>query len=175
MAKQDKEQLARMQGMEYALKIVKRGGVAALEKEIKLRNFINIPLNYTKKELNHMYRTISSNVYVNILTAMLYALHDSMGFGKQRLIKVMEAFDKAVKPAMDLDYMGQHYVRLSDYAVELNQKYNLGIDINRVAAVESENDEADPRTKLCDTKRVIEILRMEGYHKAAGFLERKLD
>ena len=175
MAKQDKEFYWRMQGMVYALKIAKEGGVEKLEKEIRLRNFLNAPFNCSEEQIRAWHHEISENIYTNLLSVMLYTLYDSFGFGKKRVERLKADYEKNTEVVQDLDYMGQHYVRLQDYAVELNKKYDLGIDVERIAACEEISDKRDDRTKWCETKRVLEMLHIAGYHKAAGFLEKKLD
>ncbi|MBR3762215.1 MAG: hypothetical protein IKK59_05675 [Lachnospiraceae bacterium] len=175
MAKQDKEFYWRMQGMIYALKIVKTGGKEALEKEIRMRNVLTAPLGCSEKQVRELYHIMSQNVYVNMLTAMMWTVHESFGFGKKRLEQLREDYNRNVEIITDLDYMGQHYIRLQDYAVELNQKYDLGLDIERIAACETQFDEKDERTRMCQIDRVLEMLRSGGYEAAAEFLEKKLD
>lgn len=175
MAKADKEFYWRMQGMVYALKIANEGGIEALEKEIRMRNFLCAPIGCPEKEVRKLYQNFSQNIYVNMLSVMLWTLHDSFGFGKSRLHRLKADYDKNTAVIFDLDYMGQHYVRLQDYAVELNKSYDLGIDVDRIASCEDIHDQKDERTRMCQIDRVLEVLRKEGYEKAADFLERKLD
>lgn len=175
MAKQDKEFYWRMQGLLYALKIVKDGGVEALEKEIRMRNVLPAPMGCDGKQVKELYSIMSRNVYINMLTAMMWTVHNSFGFGKKRLEQLREDYNRNVEIITDLDYMGQHYIRLQDYAVELNQKYDLGLDIERIAACETQYDETDERTRMCQIDRVLEMLRSEGFEAAAEFLEKKLD
>lgn len=41
-------------------------------------------------------------------------------------------FDEKVHGVGDLDGMGHHYARFEDYAIEANELYDLGIDIEKV-------------------------------------------
>lgn len=175
MAKADKEFYWRMQGMVYALKIVKESGVEALEKEMRMRNFLCAPIGCPEKEVRKLYHTFSQNIYVNMLSTMMWTLHDTFGFGKKRLEQLKDAFNKNAEAIYDLDYMGQHYVRLQDYAIEVNKKYDLGIDVERIASCEDVYDQRDERTRMCQIDRVLEVLRREGYEKAAEFLEKKVE
>ena len=43
MAKADKEYTWRMQGMTHALEVAKKSGVDGLEREVRMRGFINMP------------------------------------------------------------------------------------------------------------------------------------
>ena len=109
-----------------------------------------------------------------MLSAMLWTIHDSFKFGKTRLHRLKADFDRNVAAIFDLDYMGQHYVQLQDYAIELNKTYDLGIDVDRIASCEGVYDQKDERTRMCQIDRVLEVLRNEGFEKAAVFLESKL-
>lgn len=175
MSKSDKEFYWRMQGMLFALSIVKNGGAEALEREIRMRNITKAPLSYTEKQVKEFYQTITKNVYNNMLSAMMWTLHDSFQFGRTRLQRLKADFYKNTEAVADLDYMGQRYVRLEDYAIELNQKYNLNIDVDCIAACQSQYDEKDEATRMCRIDRVLEVMRNEGFTDAAAFLESKLE
>lgn len=94
--------------------------------------------------------------------------------GATRIKRFKEAFDKNVQSTLDLDYMGEHYVRLEDYAVELNEKFNMGINVERVAACQNSYDEEDEKYLTCKVDRVIQELMGGGYSEAADFLRAKL-
>lgn len=49
MAKINKEEAARREGMSYALRIAKEQGIDALEEDLKMRNAIGLPINVPKK------------------------------------------------------------------------------------------------------------------------------
>lgn len=75
---------------------------------------------------------------------------------------------------MNLDYMGEHYVTLEDYAVELNQKYDLRLDVIRAALATDMADKQDARVgKVDKVTGIINALRLAGYEDAAVYLERK--
>lgn len=171
----DKEWEARMQGMNYAYNIAKNDGVDVLEKEIKRRNILKLPLNMPAKNVEKYYNAIRANVYNNMLTAMLYAMHDTFGFGKKRLDRLKSAFDKLVASALDLDYMGEHYVKLEDFAVELNEKYDVGIVIDVVSATQDAFDDGREEFRSCKVDRVIRELRENGFCDAAEFLNKKMN
>lgn len=173
MARVDKEYELRMQGMLYALEVAKNKGVEALEKEVKMRGVTRAEITCKEEKVREMYQMMSQNVYINMLTVICWTLKENFGFGKQRLQKLKTAFDANAQIIQDLDYMGQHYVQLQDFAFELNNKYDLGLDIERIAACEDDYDKRDDRRKYCEIKRVLEILRMNGYRRAAAFLEEK--
>lgn len=175
MAKQDKEFMARMQGMIYAYRIAKESGIEALEKDIRKRNITNAPMKFSSRQIDEYYKFVLQNVHTNTLAIICWSLNDLWGFGKGRLNQLIEDFNKKLWDFSDLDYMGQYYIKLEDVAVELNKKYKLGLDIERIAACERMADENDERRRMCQIDRVLEVLRLEGFHKAAAFLEEKID
>lgn len=170
----DREFEARMQGMIYAYNLVKDGGVEALTKDMKRRNFLKAPMKFTASQIEEFYRELSTNLYNNMLTTVCYTLNNSFGFGAKRIKDFKRAFDSHVQYTLDLDYMGEHYVKLEDYAVELNEKFNMGIDVNRVAFCQDTHDEKEEKFRMCKVDRVIHELKENGFVDAAVFLENKL-
>ena len=65
MAK-DKFYESRMQGMIYALNKAKKEGVEALERDIKKRNLLKLPLTMTESQMNEVYETLAANIYNNM-------------------------------------------------------------------------------------------------------------
>ena len=171
--KRDKEFEARMQGMRYAYEYAKDKGVDELEKEMQRRNYTQIPLSVPEKSMRNFVEQVSTNVYNMMLTAFLYALHDTEGFGGTRIKRVKESFDKLVKATYDLDYMSAHYVTMGDYARELNELYNVDI-VDRVDHLQEIADEDHVDYRMCRIDRVLEVLKEDGFADAAEYLERKL-
>ena len=96
MARVNKEEQARREGMSYALDFVKKNGIEALEEDLKLRNAIGLPIGVPKKALDECTDRIKMCTIdtINILCAM--TLHDEFGFGKKRIEQFMKRFnDKA--------------------------------------------------------------------------------
>ena len=58
--------------------------------------------------------------------------------------------------------------------MEMNQKYDLGIDYIRVAACQDVHDEGDPNYRMCKIDRVLQELRENGFKDVAVFIEKKL-
>lgn len=174
MAKRDKEYEARMQGMLYALNVAKEHGVDYLEKEIKKRGVIKSPLAYTDKQIDEFWEQLSANLYATMTCVTGMVLHSAFGFGKQRLQKFREEFLNATNKTIDLDWLGEHYVTLEDYAVELNGKYNLGLDVARIAVCQESHDKGNEKYKMADMSHVLVELKEHGFEDAAEFLERKM-
>ena len=170
----DKFYEARIAGYIAAYQKVKQEGVEALKKDIEKRNLLKMDLNVTEKQMDEVYRELSANLYNNTITSVAWTLHNVFGFGKKRIIEFKKEFDRTVQDTLDLDYMGEHYVKLEDFAVELNEKYDLGIEIPRVAFCQDSHDEKEERYHMCKAERVISELREKGFEDAAAFLEEKI-
>lgn len=175
MAK-DKEFEYRMQGMSYAFQIAKKDGIDGLEKEIKRRNITKVPMSTTQAELRRIWDELCQNMYNNVTVCFLYALREEYGFGKVRTDRLMKRYQKAVNDVMDVDYMGEHYIRMEDYAVEVNEKLKVNLNVERVAASQEVYDETgrDSQFHTAKVEKIISELTKGGYEEAAEFLKRKL-
>lgn len=174
MAKRDKEYEARMQGMLYSVNVVKESGLEALEKDINKRGVLKAPLAYTDKQIDEFWKQLSENLYATMTCVTGMVLHDEFGFGKQRLHKFREEFQKATNASLDLDWLGGHYTTLEDYAVYLNEKYDLGLDVARIAVCQESHDKGNAKYKMANIDRVLTELKGNGFEDAAEFLERKM-
>ena len=86
-------------------------------------------------------------------------LRENFGFGKQRLLKFRNEFQNMTKSALDLDYLGSHYVTLEDYANELNEQFDMEIDASRVRNCQGSYDETDAKFRTVKLDKVLEELR----------------
>ena len=164
----------RMQGMVYACKMAKENGIEYLEKDIKRRGVLKADIIYKEKQLRELWDNLSKNLYTNMLVTVLWVLHDKYGFRKERLKKFRGYYDEAVRNTLDLDFMGEHYVKMQDYAVELNEQYKMDLDVNLVAFCEDSFDEKNPNYRDYEyVDGIIRTLRIAGYEDAAQFLEDK--
>ena len=163
MAKESKEFMARMDGMSYALRIAKEKGIEELEKDLKMRNFMKASTNYSKDEIKHFWNFISENCYNNMLTAVAVSLHECFGFGKDRLRKFKGYFDKIVCDTQNLDYMGEHYVKLEDFAIEdLSQKDLTYLSNARsISLLKQANTNLDNAIQCINNNNPIDIVELE--------------
>jgi hypothetical protein len=164
-----------MEGMVYALKIAEKEGVEALRRDIRKRGITQAPLKYSEKQIDEFVKYISKNVHANMLAIMCWSLNDVFGFGESRLKRLIADFEKKSWDFTDLDYLGQKYIKLEDVAVDLNKRYKLGLDIERIAMCEKMADDADTRRRMCEIDQVLEVLKGNGYGDAAAFLGRKIE
>ena len=170
----DKFYEARICGYIAAFQKAKEEGLEALERDIKKRNILKADLNLKEKDMDELFNELSRNLYTNTLTAVAWTLHTVYGFGKKRIVEFKKNFDKTVQYTLDLDYLGGHFVKLEDFAVELNEMYDLGIDVARVAYCQDNHDEGSENYRMCKIDLVLEALREGGFEDAAVFIEKKL-
>lgn len=173
MARIDKETKLRMEGYVQALVYAKEHGLEGLELDVKRRGYFGIPIQISKREVDKFMMNISENLVQTMNTVMLWVLHTELGFGKIRLRRIKEKFDKETNKIFDFDYMGNHYVRIDDYAVYLNEKYNLGMDADRIAACQDTCRYEKDNIGMVRLETMIKVLEENGYKDAAQFLKEK--
>ena len=163
-----------MSGKISALNIVKKDGVEALERDIKKRNITKIIMDIPEKEIDRIFVELGENLRSTVMTIVYTVLHDVFDFRKVRLHRFKDGFNKVFNDIFDLDYMGEHYVNLEDFTIEMNEKYDMGIDLRRVIVCQGLQDKSDKRYHMMKVERVIQELKEHGYKEAAEFLEIKL-
>lgn len=82
----------RNDGLALALKIVKEGGIEALEKEIKFRNVSQIHTGLARKDLEKALDPIKQMTLDTVLALSLLTLRDEFDMGKVRLERFMNRF-----------------------------------------------------------------------------------
>lgn len=173
MAKMDKTYQQRMEGMLFAHKIATEKGIDGLEEEIKLRNYLKLDIWADMDQVRELEEMLSQNLYNSFVSTMMFTIHDEFGFGKARLQKLKEAFDKKVENIFDLDWLGKHYVRFEDYAKYLEAEYGFKFDVARIAVLQDVADEKNDSVGKLDPLTTIAELREHGFDNAAKWLEGK--
>lgn len=164
----------RMQGMSQAYEIGKAEGIEGIGRELKMRGITGMSIAVSSSQIRKQWDTVCKGVYTNMLVCALYALKKEFGFGEKRMKRLKETFDEAVKNVTNLDWMGEHYVTLEDYAIELNEECGLNLDAVMAAASQECFDEKQELVKRCRVDRVLEELRNADYEDAAVFLEKRI-
>lgn len=175
MAKLSKEQQWRMEGYVQGFRYAKEHGIDALEKDIRLRGFLSIPIQITKKEVDNFILQISENLTHTMRTVMLWTLHETLGFRKKRLKRINEAFDRYTDKIFDFDTFGNHYVKIEDYAIEMNENYDLGLDVDRVAACQDTCRHEKQNVRMANVNDIVRKLKERGFDDAAEWLESRVD
>ena len=92
MARMNKEEQARREGMAYALRIAKEKGIDALEEDLKMRNAIGLPVGVDRKALNQFTENVKFNTVDTMVILMAVTLHDEFGFGEKRVQRAIDRF-----------------------------------------------------------------------------------
>lgn len=150
MAKIDTTYQARMDGMNYALRVAEEDGVEALRKEIEFRNENFVPLEINRRGLQEIYGMLAGRIIQTMLTMMLATLRDTNRFGEKRLKEFKVAFDKKCKEVDALDPYGEHYARISDYAQMLKEECNIDLDLKTILKIQEDTDKNDERLRRND-------------------------
>lgn len=112
MSKVNDKMEGRNEGIVFALKIAKDGGIEALEKEIQYRNITGISLNLTKKEIQDASWKAHVRATEVAIAISLVTLLDEFSFSRYQLNKFKDAFDEKVMVAAN-----------SDKSMEILQEY----------------------------------------------------
>lgn len=103
MARIDKEEQARREGMAYALRIAKEKGIDALEEDLKMRNATNIPVGLTKKVIDEWCNGMKAQTIDSIGILAMVTLRDGFGFGTKRLNRFRDIFNNKTECLMNPD------------------------------------------------------------------------
>lgn len=93
MSRADGEAMARIAGMEYALRRIREIGVEAFAKEILWRNRTRIGMTIKPQEIGEASEAIKAQTYDTMLVMALLVLHDEFGFGHDRLMRFERRFN----------------------------------------------------------------------------------
>lgn len=170
MAKTSKEFELRMQGMIAAQNIVKQGGIEALEKDIRYRGLTKAPIKVSQKEIEDFIAELSENLFVTVKTVSLMALKDVWGFGDKRLRQFEERFLKLTNDACDINWIGNHYVTLTDYAEYIQEEHGIKIETEVTDRCQRSNDKSNPLYKRVQLDKLVAKLSENGFEDAANYV-----
>lgn len=103
MARLNKEEQFRREGMNYALRIAKRDGIDALEQEIKFRNITELPCAISKKQCEELTENAKQNCIETIRVLACMVLLDEFDFGNAEIERFLARFNKKAECLAD-DY-----------------------------------------------------------------------
>lgn len=124
MAKVDREAMARLDGMDYALRRIRSIGIEEFEKELRNRNKSGMSLPLDNKQIQKELQKHQGAVLEFSLVLALATLHDEFGFGEKRAKKFRDLYMTGV------DYINQGYAYLEEYKQGIKEQ--LGIEVNLV-------------------------------------------
>lgn len=94
---------ARNQGIAFALKLAKAGGIEALEKEVEARKISGLSMTMAQKEVEHNIRTMQFHSTRVSIAIALITLLDEFRMSKMQVRKFKETFDRKVEEIIDKD------------------------------------------------------------------------
>lgn len=121
MSKMREYERGREDGLDLALRIVRDGGLEALEKEIKFRGITGIHTSMAVKDLDKASEKIKEMTMDTFTIMGIAALHDCFGFGQKRCQKWMDKFSEGA------DFLVDGLATWDDYIKSI--KDTIGIDL----------------------------------------------
>jgi len=123
MAKLDKEEQARRDGMAYALKIAQERGIEGLEEEIKFRNATFLPIAVPRAACDEAIEKIKNNTIDTIMVLSAVTLRDEFEFGQKRLNRFIERF------TLKTECLCEDYVTWDDLMQQLKEECGIATSI----------------------------------------------
>lgn len=170
MAKITKEFEWQTQGLVKAQDIVKTEGAEALDQYILYRGLTRAPINVTQKQMDDFIRMLGENLFTTVKTVSLVALKDEFGFGTKRMRKFEEKFKKLTMDACDMDWIGSHYVTMTDYAEYLQKENGIEVKPEVLERCQRDHDQTNPGYKRVGLERLVAELAEHGFEDAAAYL-----
>lgn len=121
----NKEEIARREGMSYALRVAKEKGIAGLEEELKIRNATNLPVAVSVKAMEECVENIKLNTIDTITILSVATLHDEFGFGEKRIQKFLDRFD------LKSSCLCESYVTWDDLIQNIKNELGITLDIRK--------------------------------------------
>lgn len=123
MSKADDIAMARIAGMEYALRRIREAGMEEFEKELGWRNRNRIGMTITQQEINEASDRIKAQTYDTMRVMTLLTLHDEFGFGKARLDRFNERWNTKV------ECLTEDFAEWEDYKKILHDECGIDTEI----------------------------------------------
>lgn len=114
----------RNEGMQFALRIAKEGGIEALEKEAKFRQVTNLPSDIKMESARKAFTQIRENTADLVMAMTLATLRDEFGFGAKRLQRYIERFEGK------MDCINEDYVTWMDIVDNIEEETGVKLSIN---------------------------------------------
>ena len=114
----------RNEGMQFALRIAKEGGIEVLEKEAKFRQVTNLPSDVKMESARKAFTQIRENTADLVMAMTLATLRDEFGFGAKRLQRYIERFEGK------MDCINEDYVTWVDIVDNIEEETGVKLSIN---------------------------------------------
>ena len=119
------EEKARREGMSYALRIAKEKGIEELEKDLKMRKVVDLPIPVSKKALEECINNIKNNTVDIFVILMIATLHDEFGFGEKRIQRAIDRFN------FKAECLAEDYCSWDDYIQTIKDELGIIRDIRK--------------------------------------------
>ena len=93
MARLSKEEQARRDGMQWALRVAEDGGVEALKRECEIRSITDLPVGVREKEADQFCNNVKMNTVDAVTILSLTVLTDEFGFTREQCNQFKERFN----------------------------------------------------------------------------------
>lgn len=123
MSKASKEAIARLDGMDYALRRIREKGIEDFERELVWRNQTKIGMTIRPQEINEASWMIKARTMDTVLCMAMLVLHDEFGFGKAKLERFRERFN------LKTSCMGDDMVSWGDFRQILKDECGIEMEI----------------------------------------------
>lgn len=123
MNKMREYERGREDGLLLAQKIVKEGGIEALDREIKFRGCTGIHTSLAVKDLDKASDKIKQITNDLFLVLGIAALHDCFGFGEKRCQRWKDKVDEGA------DFILDDLASWDDYINEIKERLNLTLEV----------------------------------------------
>ena len=126
MAKINKEEQWRREGIAYALKIAKERGIEGLEEELKYRNISLVPIAVSKEKMDECVNNIKLNTIDTMLILSASTLRDEFEFDKDKIAQFIERFNLKAECLVDgwCTWNDQIQTLAEECGIELSIRHN---------------------------------------------------
>ena len=119
MNKMREYERGREDGLDLARRIVREGGLEALERECKFRNVTGIHTSLATKDLSKASEKMKELFADSFMILSLAVLHDELGFGEKRCQRFRTGLDRAA------DYINDGLAEWVDYVQSIKDELNI--------------------------------------------------
>ena len=125
MAKLSKEEMARREGMAYALKVAKEKGISGLEAELIMRNALNLPLRISQKDMKTFSNNVKMNTIDTVMVLMAVTLHDEFVSGPKRVQRAINRLQ------FKADCVTENYSTMQEQINIIKEELNINLGIRK--------------------------------------------
>lgn len=123
MNKWTEYQRGRDDGLQLALKIIKKDGVQGLERELEYRRITGLNTSLAARDLEKSADKIKEMAMDTISILGVAALHDAFGFGKTRCMKFLDKMDEGS------ELVKRNMATWQDYIDGIKEELDLDLEI----------------------------------------------